>query len=58
MGKLTQCCSDFVFSLCHFLFRMLMLPPPQAFLIFFSLAQRAFGRLGVNKKAREGAGSE
>ena len=31
-----------------------ILPPPQAYLIFF-LTQRA--RLGVNKRARAGAGS-
>ena len=33
-------------------------PHPQAFLIFFCLAQRTIGRLGVNKRARAGAGSE
>ena len=34
------------------------LPPSKAFLIFFFLAQRAIGRLGVRKRARTGAGSE
>ena len=34
------------------------LPPPQAFLIVFFLAQRTIERLGENKRARAGAGSE
>ena len=34
------------------------LPPPQAFLIVFFLAQRTIGRPGENKRARAGAGSE
>ena len=33
-------------------------PPSQAFLIFSLIAERAIGRLGVNKRARAGAGSE
>ena len=36
----------------------LYLPPPQAFLIVFFLAERTIGRLGENKRARAGAGSE
>ena len=36
----------------------LYLPPPQAFLIVFFLAERTIGILGENKRARAGAGSE
>ena len=36
-----------------------MLPPPHSFLtFFFFLAQKAIARLGENKRARAGAGSE